>query len=188
VCSEQLVLPAGEVGQCSQVRDTYYLVTFNVYGLQGIEFIVSIDGVQSFESATNGESIWFPSGSTVKFVLPPNISGPRPLAPDLDDQSVVETVIASPLTVAASRSAIILTGDSSNLTGSDMQVYANGLMLLSLPVMVASALIIAFRRSRFFRASRSIATLKPPSVRLLSLESYLNAISKGKKKLRLWLS
>ena len=188
VCSEQLSLPAGEVGHCSQVRDTYYLMTFNVHGLQDVQFIVSRDGVQSVERATNGNSIWLPSGSTVRFILPLNAFGPRPPVPGLDDQGGVETVIASPLTVVASPSAVTFTSDSSNFTGSDMQAYTNGLTLLALPVAAMYVLVIAFRRSRDFRPHKGMVPSKPTSVRWLSLESYLNAITKGKKRLRLWLS
>jgi len=97
-------------------------------------------------------------------------------------------VIASPLTVVASPSAVTFTSDSSNFTGSDMQAYTNGLTLLALPVAAMYVLVIAFRRSRDFRPHKGMVPSKPTSVRWLSLESYLNAITKGKKRLRLWLS
>ena len=187
VYSEQIALPAGEVGKCCQVRDTYYLVTFNIYGTQYIQFTVSTYGVHSVQSATNGDSIWLPSGSTVRFILPLNVCAPQFPGLDSNAQDGREIVVTSPLNVVASHSEIMFESDSSNLMRSDMQAYINGLPLVVLPITAACALMIAFKRLRAFRASRGTTPSKPATARWASLEGYLSAISKGKKRLRFWL-
>gem|GEM_PF-6422851 len=185
VYSAEITVPACEAGNCSQVRDTYYLVTFDLHGIQDVQFVVSMDGGQSSERATDGDSIWLPSGSTVRFLLPPAIFGPHPPSLDLGDQGYAETVVVSSLTVVASPSAVAFLGDYPDFTGGDMQVYTNGLTLLVLPAAAICAGAIAFRRSRAIRARERM--IRSDSAKWLSFESYLNAINKGKRRLRLWL-